>query len=200
MTADVSRAPSPAEAVLHPRLGALTEAELRAARADLAKRPDEASTAPSASAGTDPIDRLRRLQAAGQSGSRPSADDMTWLATALEKYLTEAPLGLTMDAALDLVPAAGQNIWWRVEAREARNAAIVELHRHCFADLQIPKAAKEIARLVHTAQKPSRKPTQSSAAPDSRADRLIKAALCTGLPFPGPRQIANILGEINPAP
>lgn len=161
---------------------------------DLAKRPDEASTAPAAS-GTDPIARLRRLQAAGQSGSRPSAADMAWLAAALEKYLAEAPLGLTMDAALDLVPTAGCNAWWRIEAREARNAAIVELHRNCFADLQIPKAAKEIARLVHKAQKPSRKLTQSPTVPESRADRLIAAALCTGLPFPGQRQIANILGN-----
>jgi hypothetical protein len=141
-----------------------------------------------------PIDRLRRLTEAGHAGSAPAADDLSWLADATARYLEEARLGLTMDDALALT-SAGQSAWWRVEARERRNEAIVDLYRHRFSDIGLNRASREIVRLVQGAQKPARPsiPRRTKEEVDPTTGLLIEAVMYSGAPLPAPKQIANIL-------
>ncbi len=139
---------------------------------------------------TASIDRLRRLVAALAAGDPPDAGDAAWFAAAIARYLDEAPAGYSMDDALDLTPPAGQAAWWRVEARERRNAAIRELHRTSFSGFGIPRAASEIARLFHCAQRGGR-------LQDLRASELVAKVLSAGAAIPGPKRIQSIL-EISP--
>jgi hypothetical protein len=137
-----------------------------------------------------PIDRLRRLAAALGAGEVPDAGDAAWFVAAIAHYLDDAPAGCSMDDALQLKPATGQAAWWRVEARERRNAAIRELHRTSFSTFGIPRAASEIARLFHCAQRGGR-------LQDLRASELVAEALSAGAAVPGPKRIQSIL-EISP--
>ncbi len=136
------------------------------------------------------VDRLRRLAAALEAGELPGPADAAWFAAAVRRYLDEAPAGYSMDDALQLTPPAGQAAWWRVEARERRNTAIRELHRTSFSGFGIPRAASEIARLFHCAQRGGR-------LPDLQASELVAKALSAGVAIPGPKRIQSIL-EISP--
>lgn len=145
-----------------------------------------------------PISRIRRIAAMASSGNKLEAQDLSWLGAALERYLSEAQIGMTLERALDVAPRSGEEVWWRAEARAARNAAIAELRRSYFGDLRITDAAREICRLASRVQARSRGVRSSAPdAIDERVEALVTHALCTGAPFPGPKQIQNIL-EIYP--
>ena len=147
-----------------------------------------------------PLDRviqLARIAEALERGEAPAVADGQWIAAALRGYLADAALGVSMEDAMGITAQTGQCAWWRVEARNKRNAALVELHRHLFADMEIPKAANELARLFHRVRNPTRKaahgPATDASPLDARTETLINAAMYSGAPFPAPKQIANIL-------
>lgn len=138
------------------------------------------------------IARLRRIAAAACEG-KIEGGDLSWLGLALVRYLEEATLGTTLEEALDVAPRSGEEAWWRAEAREARNAAIAELRRSYFADLRITDAAREICRLAGRMQARQRGQRSSVPVVVDEQEALIARALCSGAPFPGPKQIRNIL-------
>lgn len=149
-----------------------------------------------------PLDRVAQLDRIAEALERvaaPAAADCQWMAAALRGYLADAAMGVSMEDAFGLTAQSGQCSWWRAKAREKRNAALMELHRNLFSDMEIPKAANEIARLVHRVLNPPRKtvhgPASDASPPDSRTEALINAVMYSGAPFPAPKQIANIIGN-----
>ena len=144
------------------------------------------------------IAQLRRIVEALDRGESLAVADGQWMAAALQGYLADAAMGVSLEAAMGLTAPPGQSTWWRLEALAKRNAAIVDLYRHLFADMGFSKASTEIARVVHRVRNPPRKtahaPIAKEGGPvDPHTDRLIAAALYSGAPFPAPKQIANIL-------
>lgn len=152
----------------------------------------------------DPINRLRRMAAlleAAAEALKGTSDvaraDTAWLAAAIRRYDEEAPTGITLEDTLDLSPTApGAAPWWRREAQRRRDEAIRRIREQCFADLEVPRAAKEIAALAARFQHAARVATDKKR-PEIQigpeAARLLTDALCTGRPFPGPKQVQNIL-------
>ena len=136
-----------------------------------------------------PPDQLRALAAALERGGVEGVSDPAKVASALRRYLQEAPNGLTLDEALGLVPAPGHPAWWTTEARQRRDDVIRELARRHYAGLSVRETARQIARLGRECQARGRRP--QSAGDDRR--RLAVAAIETGAPFPGPRQVENVL-------
>jgi len=137
------------------------------------------------------VDRLRLAAAVlRRDGSR----DALQVAAEIERYLEDAPRGLTLDLALGLSPAPGQTPWWEAEAFAARNRAIRKLRDSHFGNLRITSAARAIERAARRYQAQPGHGRQSTTidASDDRK-RLIGEALSTGLPFPGERQLLNIL-------
>lgn len=69
------------------------------------------------------IDRLRRLidalPALGVDGE--------WLAAALQRYLDEAPNGVTLDESLGVATPRGGRPWWKAEALRQRDESIARL-------------------------------------------------------------------------
>lgn len=133
------------------------------------------------------ITRLRQIAAAASAGQSIAPEDAAWLGAAIGRYLDAAALGLSLEDVFGITPAAGQSSWWRVEARERRNAALRELRERHFGSLDIPKAAREIGHLVRQV---SREPGASS---DPDVARLAGQAASAGAAMLGVRQIANVL-------
>jgi hypothetical protein len=134
---------------------------------------------------TYPIVHLRSLAAV-------LARDPTtaWFAEAVARYEVGAEDGLTLDRALGLVPPPGGEPWWECERRTRRDAAIRALREHCFADLGVTMAARQIAargrRLAATRwDREGRVP--------AAGDELLIQALASGAPFPGARRIRDII-------
>lgn len=135
------------------------------------------------------IARLRRIVGAVTAGDALAPGDAAWLGAAIGRYINEASAGVTLEDAFDLTPPSGQAIWWRVESRERRNAAIRELRERHFATIEISKAAREIVRLL---QRVSRDPSTRTEQED--AD-LAMQAVSAGASMLGPRQVTNILSR-----
>lgn len=84
--------------------------------------PEPAGTA--ARPGLAAAARLRRLAehlAAGQDA------DALWLASGLQRYLTEAPAGARLEDVLDLATSPGGTPWWRAERDARRDALLCQL-------------------------------------------------------------------------
>jgi hypothetical protein len=144
---------------------------------------------------TTPLDRVGQLERIADvlgCGEQPSPDDAAWLADGLLRYSQEAATGMTLEDALGLAPTVpGEEHWTTTQRRRRRNAVIHAIRsRPLFADLKIPEAAREIAALGSRYRQTGR---AIKSTVDPETEKLIADALCTGLPFPGPKQIANIL-------
>jgi hypothetical protein len=139
-------------------------------------------------------DRLRNAAAALR---RDGGADALAVACDIERYLEDAAIGLTLDIALGVSPAPGATPWWETEKRERRNAAIRELRERYFGNVGITAAARAIeeeARRYQAATWRHDRGREKNASGDERR-KLLGAALGTGLPFPGSRQLRTILGN-----
>jgi hypothetical protein len=143
-----------------------------------------------------PIARLRRVVRAFEGGELPGEEERAWFCSAVRQYEIEARAGATLDRALGLVPAPGQESWWTAEARETRNETIRQIRREYFPDLGITAASREIAQAARRYQATSWRFEKGASAgpPADKPHRLIAQALETGCPFPDQRQIRKVLG------
>ena len=133
-----------------------------------------------------PIARLRRLATALGGGAAPSAHDAAWFSSAVAAY-EAGPADSTFDKAIGLAPAPGCESWRTTEARAKRDAAIAELRREHFADLNDAEAARAIYQLARRMQN-----TAWQAAQTDPRKQLIVKALRSGLPFPAERRLEMI--------
>lgn len=92
--------------------------------------------------------RLRRIADALDAGVAPDADDGSWLASALRRYLADAPSGLQVAEALQLTTPPGREHWWQIEHRVQRDRLIRELAAEACGSAH--------ARAVHVQQQLTR--------------------------------------------
>jgi hypothetical protein len=133
---------------------------------------------------TVPVDILRRILAALETGTAIAPDDAAWLATGIRAYLQDAP-AVRLDAALGLHPEWGKPGWWTTGPRAERDAALIEMHKQLFGHLDIASAAKSIVALAR------RRHERGDVHP--REVRLLDQLNATCKGVPGARQVANIL-------
>jgi hypothetical protein len=88
-----------------------------------------------------PIIRLRRL--AIRLATEGDADGI-WFASALAVYEAGAADGLSLDAALRLVPSPGCRSWWSAEQRDRRDILIREIRDRFFPGLPNSHTASQI--------------------------------------------------------
>jgi hypothetical protein len=131
-----------------------------------------------------PIDRLRRLLEALDTGNTPDPDDAAWFTAGAESYLRQAPV-VRLDAALDLHPRWGEAGWWTVGPRAQRDAVLAEMDKQLFGQLDIPTAARSIVALAR------RRHERGDIEP--REVRLLDRLAETNKGVPGERQIQNII-------
>jgi len=136
------------------------------------------------------IGRLRRT---AEVLRREGSCDALLVVEGLERYFEGAARGVTLELTLGLSPAPGQTPWWEAEALAARNRAIRELRARHFGDLGITSAARAISQAARRLQSASQREHGRPAGAVDDRKRLIDEALGTGLPFPGERQLLNIL-------
>jgi hypothetical protein len=139
-----------------------------------------------------PIDRLRRLARALETGAPPEAADGVWLSQAIRQYEDGAATGLGLEHALGLVPAPGQERWWTVEARRDRDALIRQYRDEAFSNLSIAAAAREIVLAGRRYQASTWRLDKDGRTPGPNHQRLAQV-LATGAPFPGVRRVQAIL-------
>jgi hypothetical protein len=133
---------------------------------------------------TAPVDRLRRLVAALETGDTPDLVDAAWFAKGAREYLRDAP-AVRLDAALGLHPGWGEAGWWTTGPRAERDAALAEMDKQLFGHLDIPTSAKSIVALARR--------RQERGDVHIREARLLDRLSGTGKGVPGLKQIANIL-------
>ena len=96
-----------------------------------------------------PINRLRSTADFLRSGQLPPPDLTAWLIEGVQRYEARAlagdPIGL--DAALGL-GRPGAHGWWTAEAKEHRNALLVQLRRGRFRDLSDGAASRAICNAL----------------------------------------------------
>jgi hypothetical protein len=139
------------------------------------------------------IARLRELRAALDAGRPVSADVVAWFTAAIAEYDAGAPEGLTLDKALGLVPAPGNDSWWTAEARKRRNRALRTLRQRHYAEIEPSEAAIEIGKLERRYRGVVWREPENLQVDERRL--LLREALETGVKFPGKRQLAEILGN-----
>ncbi len=148
--------------------------------------------------GPRPIDRLLQVRDAVESlaaaGLMP-ADLAEWFIEGIDEFLNEAASGLDLARALGLSKRGGC-AWRHEEALRQRNGIIRDLHEQYYSSQPLPDAIKAIHLLAIRYQAASARRDAAKAEADLVADgrrRLIAAALRTGRPFPGPKQLRTIL-------
>ena len=94
-----------------------------------------------------PVQRLRRVIADMEAKPAPTDDDV-WFARASRRYLENASDGLTLDQALGLAPAQGEQSWWRREALDRRDTAVRELAGRHLHGMSPAAQAREIESLL----------------------------------------------------
>jgi hypothetical protein len=133
---------------------------------------------------TAPVDRLRRVLAALESGTAPDPDDAAWLVSGARTYLRDAP-AVRLDAALGLHPGWGEAGWWTTGPRAERDAVLVDMDRQLFGHLDIATSAKSIVALARR--------RQERGDVHAREVRLLDRLNGTCKGVPGAKQVANIL-------
>jgi hypothetical protein len=131
-----------------------------------------------------PIERLRRVLEALESGAVPDPDDTAWLITGARTYLRDAP-AVRLDAALGLHPGWGEAGWWTTGPRAERDAVLAEMDKQLFGHLDIATSAKSIVALARR--------RQERGDVHAREVRLLDQLNATCKGVPGPKQVANIL-------
>jgi hypothetical protein len=145
-----------------------------------------------------PIARLRRFVV------RLAADgdaDALWLAAAVRMYEEGAPQGLTLDAALGLVPRPGCRSWWRVERRDRRDILIREIADRFFPGLAKSHIASQIDQKLLRYQTTSWRFDRARRAPPAPYAGTIEAFLFAALNQPiSKRVIERALGACQELP
>jgi len=119
----------------------------------------------------------------------PSPEARAWFCRAVRTYEADASAGMDLDRAFGLTPAPGQESWWTIEARHARDQRIRQLRRDYFGDLGVTEAARAIARLADKRRRVVGRNEREGTGPEALIDAVIDA----GAAFPGPRHLENIL-------
>lgn len=133
---------------------------------------------------SSPIDCLRKaLAILRHDGSA----EVVFVADRIEKYIAGARNGERLDTALGLAPLPGATPWWEIEARAERDAVLKMLRDRHFPNLLLSEAAREISAIA------LRRQSRGFGPPANDREKLVDAALRTGLPVPGPRQLSKIL-------
>lgn len=106
--------------------------------------PPPAARTPSARQdGFTPVDRLRLAAAA----LRASQDEhLQWLGIGIAIYLTDAPSGMTLDAALGVAVRRGGEPWHKTEARARRDSEIKALAHMVAPGESRCRAAEKVHR------------------------------------------------------
>lgn len=143
----------------------------------------------------DRIAQLARIAEALERGEAPSGADAAWLSDGLRCYLQDAAAGVSLEDALGISPTApGEEHWTTTQRRNRRNTVIRAIRaRPLFSDMGLSSAAKEIAALGCRYRHAGRAKQLVAKEIDTATEELLREALCTGLPFPGARQIQSIL-------
>jgi hypothetical protein len=147
----------------------------------------------------DRVDQLARIAEALERGEAPAPADAAAFVAGWAIYVRDAALGVTLEDALGMSPTApGEEHWTTIQRRQRRNTAIRAIRSApLFADLKISEAAREIAGLACRYRQKGRAIKQDPPlAIDPETEQLLTEAFCTGLPFPGAKQITNILGNL----
>ena len=132
------------------------------------------------------INHLRTIRRAAEAGTPLPGDAAGWLVAGAQRYEAGAPLGLTLDRALNLSNVGGAGPWWIAEARRIRDDSLRQLHRTCYAGQPPAEAARLIMRLADRRRR-------ATTGPCGPHETLIDMALRTGVKFPKARRLATIL-------
>jgi hypothetical protein len=137
---------------------------------------------------------LRRVAAALAAGELLAPDDAGWLLAGLERYLAEAPEGVSLEKCLGLAAPQGGRSWWREERLARRDTALRIVGAEFFADLDVSPRAEELARALRGHRMPrddSEAARRAAAVRPAVRKRFVE--LADVHPIPGPRQIERIL-------
>ncbi len=141
-----------------------------------------------------PVDQLRVLVSALETGEPLPAELAMPLAWGVRRYLANAADGLTLDSALGLA-VGGQQSWWLVERRGRRDAAIQALGALATAPAMASRA-RHVAGLIAAYRRSAswKRDQYASEAPPhlTAVQALAWTALMNG-PVPEQRQIQSIL-------
>lgn len=88
---------------------------------------DRAAGDLSADRGLAAVARLRRITRALSAGTAPAEHDCAWLAGSFDRYLVEAPAGLTIERALSLDVQPGTAPWHVLERQAQRDELLRRL-------------------------------------------------------------------------
>ncbi len=133
-----------------------------------------------------PVDNARAIIRASERGEAVRGPLLDWVAAGLRASL--AGTGVRMDAAMGLATHGGAGGLCVVEKREARDALLRQVRERIAPYAEPREAARRILNLRDRRTRDStREPTD--------AGYLIDAAVTIGLPIPGERQLAAILGN-----
>ena len=123
----------------------------------------------------------------------PAAEDCARLVGAIDRYLQDAPAGLTMDRALDLSPGRGQSPWWREEDRQEQHALVRALVSDHFAEASLVDVLAAAARYEGGAWIRHRRSTNPPTG--IPAVQLARWSILRLGPFPGERHLRRLLTD-----